>query len=485
MKKGVLASVAIFFSFVVHAQSFSDAGTVWLKGNVKHFKGTYFEYAQTGFFENSSSSVLVDEKGDFLHRLEIEGKQQDLFLYLNDDPVTITVADKDTLTISWDERNFRNTFSIHSNNRFRDKLLGIQLYQHFNFRKPFIALQDSIYENPNLTGEERFRMLNDLFNRQWNALAIQANDDYDVFNSAYVNLYYQYAYELLFYGGLWRRFSPQPRLDTNLVKNPEFGKVNWLKHTRLDINFFWKSVKYREFLFEYTRFAGRDIFTTFKGEMPELNEARDNYYMANAVLQIPEIRDWFITKSILLSFDRHDFIETEKVYTRFTEELTDPVLKKVLKEGYDSYVTLKPGNPAPDFTLKDAYGKEVSLSAFKGKVVYIDFWGVTCGPCISDITHYAQKLHEKYRSKEAVFISVCIDADEKEWKAALKKYKMDDQVNLLAEGGDEDPAVKKYNVTSIPHYFLIGKDGRIISNTAPGMHELLTKEGNEIDKALQ
>ncbi|HMR83165.1 MAG TPA: TlpA disulfide reductase family protein [Niabella sp.] len=485
MKKGVLASVAIFFSFFLHAQSFSDAGTVWLKGNVKHFKGTYFEYAQTGFFENSSSSVLVDEKGDFLHRFEIEGTQQDMFLYLNDDPITITVADGDTLAISWDEGDFRNTFSIHSNSQFRDKLLCIQLYQYFNFRKPLSALEHSIYEKTDLTGEEKFRMITDLFNQQWNALAIQANEDYDVFISAYVNLYYQYAYKLHSYG-LWRRFSPQPRLDMNLVKNPEFGKViNWLEHTRLDINFFWKSVQYREFLFDYTRFAGRDIFNSFKGEMIELNAARHNYYMANAVLAIPEIRDWFITKSILLSFDRDDFIETEKVYNRFTEELTDPVLKKVLTEGYDSYVTLKPGNPAPDFTLKDAQGKEVSLSAFKGKVVYIDFWGVTCGPCISDITHYAQKLHEKYRGKEVVFVSVCIDADEKEWKAALKKYKMDDQINLLAEGGDEDPAVKKYNVTSIPHYFLIGKDGKIISNTAPGMHELLTKEGNEIDKALQ
>ncbi|WP_460687477.1 TlpA family protein disulfide reductase [Niabella aquatica] len=485
MGKGVFASVAIFFSFVLQAQSFSDAGTVWLKGNVKHFKGTYFEYTQTGFFEDSSSSVLVDEKGDFLHRLEIEGKQQDLFLYLNDDPVTITVADRDTLTISWDERNFRNTFSIHSNNRVRNKLLSIQLYQHFNFRKPFIALQHSIYDNPNLTGEKIFRMLNDLFNQQWNALAIKANDDYNVFNSAYVNLYYQYAYELLSYG-LWRRFSLQPRLDTNLVKNPEFGKViNWLEHTRLDINFFWNSVKYREFLFDYSRMAGQSIFTSFKGEMVRLNNARYNYYMAKAVFQIPEIRDWFITKSILLGFDRDDFIETEKVYNRFTEEHTDPVLKKVLKEGYDSYVTLKPGNPAPDFTLKDAYGKEVSLSAFKGKVVYIGFWGVTCSPCISDITHYAQKLHEKYRGKEVVFVSVCIDADEKEWKSALKKYKMEDQVNLLAEGGDEDPVVKKYNVISIPHYFLIGKDGKIISNAAPGMGELLTRIGNQMDRALQ
>ena len=52
-------------------------------------------------------------------------------------------------------------------------------------------------------------------------------------------------------------------------------------------------------------------------------------------------------------------------------------------------------NKAPDFTLSDMHGNEVSLSDFKGNIVIINFWATWCGPCRFEIPDLID-LQEKY-----------------------------------------------------------------------------------------
>jgi thiol-disulfide isomerase/thioredoxin len=137
------------------------------------------------------------------------------------------------------------------------------------------------------------------------------------------------------------------------------------------------------------------------------------------------------------------------------------------------------------FTLKNDKGQSVSLSDFKGKVVYIDFWGVGCGPCIYDIKNHVPKLHEHYKNKDVVFLNICVDSKDKEWKEALEKHKLDG-VNMIAEGWTNHPVCKAYNVSGIPHYILIDKNGKMVNNNAPAAYEFnLTSGKNEIDLLLK
>lgn len=164
--------------------------------------------------------------------------------------------------------------------------------------------------------------------------------------------------------------------------------------------------------------------------------------------------------------------------------MTNPYFRDTLTRFYTAIQRLRPGNAAPAITLKNLVGKPVSLSDFKNKVVYVDFWGVDCGPCLFQIKNHAPKLHARYKDKDVVFLNICVDTDEKAWKATLKTLNFGG-IQLLAEGFTKNSTCIDYNVNAIPQYVLIDKQGKLVNNNAERPSELLLDEENEIDALLK
>lgn len=67
------------------------------------------------------------------------------------------------------------------------------------------------------------------------------------------------------------------------------------------------------------------------------------------------------------------------------------------------------GRPAPSFRVLDLEGKQVALSDFRGKVVMLDFWSTSCGPCIMSFPHI-EELHRKYAKESVAILGVNGDA---------------------------------------------------------------------------
>ncbi|NIP26695.1 MAG: redoxin domain-containing protein, partial [Phycisphaerae bacterium] len=63
------------------------------------------------------------------------------------------------------------------------------------------------------------------------------------------------------------------------------------------------------------------------------------------------------------------------------------------------------GHPAPDFTLNNLAGQEVSLSDFRGRPVIVNFWATWCGPCRVEMPHL-QDSYEAHKDDDLVVLAV-------------------------------------------------------------------------------
>ena len=113
---------------------------------------------------------------------------------------------------------------------------------------------------------------------------------------------------------------------------------------------------------------------------------------------------------------------------------------------------------APEFTLVDTKGKNISLSEFKGKVVIIDFWATWCPPCRRGIPDLIS-IKKEFKNKIAV-IGISLDVEtKKDVIPFIKKFGINYPVVYAT-----NEVVQNYgNIDAIPTSFIIDKNGKIVN----------------------
>jgi len=479
LMKNLIAIVFILFCYsFVSAQAPQN---FVLKGKVKNPAQDFLEVGVTGFLGFQTINIPIDKNGRFTKTISIT-HPQDFGFQSNDQLIQMFGVPGDTIELSWDDQDFPNSLIVSTLNPERQKELNLMLELSKKSFPAILELQEPL-TNKTLSDSIKFEKIKSNFANQIKLVLSHPPTKYT--NKIFCDLYYMNL-----------RLASQARLASkyklsfadavtkNIVQDRPLRFMD--TETMLIEDLYYLSNTYRDYIFDKVRL--NFVFTSWLNETP--NNAQPNFTLKDCfsgaayLYMAPVIQDWYLTKAIMNGFEHYSFEGSDEAYQIFYPRIKTPLFRDTLEQFYKNIQRLRPGKQAPAFSLKDDKGKTVSLSDFKGKVVYVDFWGKYCGPCRNDIEKYIPKLHEKYKDKNVVFVNICVDVDEKEWKETLPQLKLGG-TNLLGEGWSNNSACIDYNVHGIPHYVLIDQKGSIVQNNADHPSQLLDKVKNVIDRLLE
>lgn len=117
------------------------------------------------------------------------------------------------------------------------------------------------------------------------------------------------------------------------------------------------------------------------------------------------------------------------------------------------------GAPSLDHQVFNTQNQVTSLSEFKGKVVYVDFWASWCGPCRKSFP-WMNAMQQKYRDQGLAVIAINLDTDQTLADEFLKQVPAQFTVRFNPEGD----VARSFDLLGMPSSFMFNRQGQLVQS---------------------
>ena len=128
-----------------------------------------------------------------------------------------------------------------------------------------------------------------------------------------------------------------------------------------------------------------------------------------------------------------------------------------------SFLKQKQTLPTQKFEIDavNLHNEKFEVKKYSERIILIDFWATWCAPCIA-ANPYIEKIKAKYQGKVKV-IKISIDDNLVHWERFVrdKDGNLDDNYILTKESFESE--IKKFNLVSVPRYWIVSNEGKIIN----------------------
>ena len=120
------------------------------------------------------------------------------------------------------------------------------------------------------------------------------------------------------------------------------------------------------------------------------------------------------------------------------------------------------GRDAVPFELETLDGRVRSLSSYRGKVVFLNFWASFCKPCRKEMPSM-ERLIRQYRDQGLAMVAVSLDAQKQDARAFLDNFLPRGQTAMDILWDPTGEVSNRFGTERIPETYVIDREGRIVA----------------------